>query len=144
VIRFLLDTNVISETVRAEPAPALLRWLDQRLDEELFIASLTLAEIERGILLAPSGRRRDALVDWFHGASGPPRFFAGRVLPFDAAAAAHWARLMAEGRAGGRPRPPLDMVIAATALAHGCRIATANLRDFEGLDALNPLKDGAG
>lgn len=66
--------------------------------------------------------------------------FAGRILPFDERAALEWGRLMAEGRALGRPRSALDMVIAATALVNGCEIVTDNERDFYGLGMLNPLR----
>lgn len=137
--RYLLDTNIISELVRPAPSPSLLDWMAAQADDDLFIASLTLAELKRGVLEKPAGRRRDQLEAWFSGPEGPEALFAGRVLPFDAAAALIWARLMARGRATGRPRSALDTIIAAVAEAHGCVVVTANLRDFEGVEALNPM-----
>jgi predicted nucleic acid-binding protein len=64
------------------------------------------------------------------------------VLPLDERAALVWARLMAEGKARGRPRNPLDMIIAATAEANDCTLVTANERHFEGIALFNPLRAG--
>ena len=77
---------------------------------------------------------------WFSGTEGPPALFAGRVLPFDEKAGLVWARLMADGKAKGRPRSPLDMIIAAVAEANDCVIVTENERDFAGLKVVNPLR----
>src|SRR2546425_12614627 len=81
-------------------------------DEDLFISSLTVAKIRRGILEKPAGKKRRELERWFSGAEGPQALFAGRVLPFDEKAGLVWARLMADGTARGRPRSHLDMIIA--------------------------------
>jgi hypothetical protein len=140
VTRFLLDTNIISDATRPAPAPRLAAWLAGQPDEALHIASLTVAEIERGILELPAGRRRRALEAWFAGREGPAALFAGRILAFDERAAATWARLMAEGTATGRPRSALDMIVAATALANDCTIVTDNERDFAGLPCFNPRR----
>lgn len=138
--RYLLDTNVISEAVKARPLPAMAEWLAGQPDEALFISTLTLAEIKRGILEKSPGRRRRELEAWFAGPEGPCALFTGRVLSFDRKAALEWARLMAEGSAAGRPRSALDMVVAATASAHGLTVATANERHFRdtGVPWLNP------
>lgn len=139
--RYLLDTNIISALVRPLPPEPLVAWMAAQRDEDLCIAALTLAEIRRGILQMPLGRKREALDGWYDGPEGPPALFAGRILPFDAAAATAWARLMADGHAEGRPRSALDMIIAATALAHACVLATDNERDFAGVPMINPLRD---
>lgn len=138
--RYLLDTNVISDVVKPVPSPALLAWLGQQRDEDLFIASLTLAEIWRGILEKPAGRKRRDLERWFAGPEGPHTLFAGRILPFDAAAGLRWAELMAQGRRSGRPRSALDMIIAAVAGVNECVVVTDNERDFRGLESVNPLR----
>lgn len=138
--RYLLDTNILSDAVKPQPAPALLAWLGAQRDDELYISSLTLAEIRRGILDKPTGRKRNELETWYSGPEGPAALFAGRILPFDATAALHWAALMAQGRAEGRPRNALDMIVAATAQAHGCVVVSANERDFAGLDVFNPQR----
>ncbi len=109
-------------------------------DADLFISSLTIAEIHRGILERPAGKKRRDLERWFSGPEGPQALFAGRVLPFDENAALAWARLMAEGASKGRPRSPLDMIIAAVAEANECVVVTGNERDFAGLKPINPLR----
>ncbi len=87
-------------------------------DEDLFIASLTVAEILRGVLEKPRGKKRDALDKWFSGPEGPQALFAGRILSFDDKAGLIWARLMAEGKVAGKPRSGLDMIIADVAGAN--------------------------
>jgi predicted nucleic acid-binding protein len=144
VTRYLLDTNVLSNVVKPQPSGALLAWMAAQRNEDLFIASLTVAEIWRGILEKPRGKKREALGAWFHGPEGPQALFAGRVLPFDDKAALIWAQLMVKGSAAGRPRSALDMLIAATASAHDCIVVTDNEKDFAGLDIINPIREKAG
>ncbi len=138
--RYLLDTNIISNLVKPNPSEPLLAWMGAQRDEDLHISAWTVAEIWRGILELPTGRKRQALQDWASGPEGPEALFAGRVLPFDTRAALAWAQLMAQGVAAGRPRSALDMIIAAIAAVHACRIVTDNERHFAGLDVINPLR----
>ena len=119
----------------------MLAWMGTQRDDDLFIATLTIAEIRRGISEKPRGKRRNALDAWFAGPEGPQALFAGRILPFDEQAALLWARLMAEGKGAGRPCNTLDMIIASVAGANDCIVVTANERDFMGLTILNPLRN---
>ena len=137
--RYVLDTNVLSNVTKAVPSLPVIRWLDGQAESTLFVATFSLAEIERGILERSAGKKRDELEAWFHGTDGPKSMFAGRILPFNELAAAEWARLMAEGTATGRPRSATDMIIAATAAANDCTIVTLNDRDFRGaVPVINP------
>ncbi|MGE0750729.1 MAG: type II toxin-antitoxin system VapC family toxin [Variibacter sp.] len=138
--RYLLDTNIISNVTKLHPSASLLAWMEKQPDDNLFVASLTIAEIFRGILDMPAGRKRKALESWFFGSEGPPALFAGRVLPFDEKAGLIWARLMADGTKAGRPRSALDMIIAAVAEANDCVVVTDNEKDFAGLAIFNPLR----
>lgn len=138
--RFLLDTNIISNVTKPTPSEALLVWMGEQVDEDLFIASLTVAEIHRGILEKPAGRKRNQLDTWFFGPEGPLALFAGRVLPFDERAGLIWARLMAEGTTKGRPRSALDTIIAAIAEANDCVVVTDNEKDFAGIEIVNPVR----
>ncbi len=70
-MRYLLDTNIISDITRAAPSDALMAWMAEQADHDLFIASLTVAEIRRGVLEKPAGKRRDQLEAWFTGPEGP-------------------------------------------------------------------------
>jgi toxin FitB len=140
VTRYLLDTNIISNVVKSQPSESLLAWMSRQRDEDLFIASLTVAEILRGVLEKPRGKKRDALDKWFSGREGPQALFAGRILSFDDKAGLIWAQLMAEGKAAGKPRSGLDMIIAAVAGANECVLVTDNEKDFVGLQVVNPIR----
>ena len=143
-MRYLLDTNIISNVTKRAPPDALIAWMAAQADENLFIASLTVAEIRRCVLEKPPGQRRDQLEAWFSGPEGPQALFAGRVLPFDEKAALIWARLMADGNARARPRSALDAAIAAVAEANHCVVVTNNEKDFADVEFVNPLRYGAG
>lgn len=136
--RYLLDTNILSNATKPQPAESLVKWLAQQADDTLFIASLTLAEIRRGILEKPAGKKRRELERWF--SSTALSMFAGRVLAFDDRAGLIWARLMADGTAQGRPRSPLDMIIASVAEANDCMLVTDNTQHFVGIKTLNPMR----
>lgn len=139
-MRYLLDTNIISNFTKPAPSQSLIEWMADQPDEDLFITSLTLAELRRGVLEKPAGKRRDQLDAWFSSPRGPQALFAGRILPFDDQAGLAWARLMADGKAKGRPRSALDTIIAAIAETNGCIVVTDNERDFEGVEVFNPLR----
>jgi predicted nucleic acid-binding protein len=109
-------------------------------DHDLHISSLTVAEIRRGILEKPKGKKRDELESWFAGAEGPQSLFSGRVLPFDERSALAWARLMSEGRMAGKPRSDFDMIVAAIAEVNDCVLVTDNEKHFPGIAVLNPLR----
>ena len=102
--RYVLDTNIISNVIKPEPSKNLLGWFGARKDNDLYISSLTIAEIQRGILEKPPGKKRTALDAWFEGPEWPQMLFAGRILPFDERAGLLWAKLMADGTASGQPR----------------------------------------
>jgi hypothetical protein len=140
VTRYILDTNIISNIFKPEPSATLVHWMAMQDDTDLFIASMTIGEIQQGILQKPLGKKRDALETWFVGHEGPQALFAGRILDFDDRAALIWARLMAEGKIAGKPRSGLDMIIAAIAAANNCLVVTDNERDFAGIEFINPLR----
>jgi len=132
---YLLDTNVVSETIRRNPNKAVMSWLDQIPGEALFISVLTLGEIRKGIEALSDSRRREKLRLWLD--HELPRWFDERVLPVDLAVADRWGRLLAEI---GRSVPTIDSLLAATALHHDLRLVTHNVRDFDypGLEVINP------
>jgi len=140
VTRYLLDTNIISNATKPVPSESLIDWMENQSDDDLYISSLTIAEIRRGILVKPKGKKRDQLEAWFAGPEGPQSLFSGRVLPFDERAALAWARLTSEGRLAGKPRSDFDMIIAATAEVNDCLVVTDNEKHFPGIATLNPLR----
>ena len=137
-MRFLLDTNVLSELVRTAPAPSVVRWVSAAPPLELAISVLTIGELAKGVALRTPGRRRDALHKWFD--TELPRQFLGRLLEVDAAVATIWGRLSAEGAKRGRALPVIDGLLLATAAAHGLTLVTRNERDCagRGVDIVNP------
>jgi toxin FitB len=141
VTRYLLDTNIISNVTKPTPSEQLVSWMGRQSDETLFISSLTVAEIRRGVLEKPAGKKRRELERWFTGPDGPQALFAGRVLAFDEPAGLIWAQLMAEGTVRGQPRSALDMIIASIAEANDCVIVTDNEQHFVGLKIINPLRN---
>jgi predicted nucleic acid-binding protein len=136
----LLDTNIISNPLKPRPSDSLIAWLDDQADEDLFTCSLNLAEIWSGVLELPAGKRRREMEMWFTGPRGPQAFFQGRLLAFDESAALVWGRLMSDDVKAGRPRSPVDMIVAAVAEANGCTLVTDNEKHFAGLKFINPMR----
>ena len=138
----VIDTNIVSELMRAEPSAEVLAWMDDRPPRDLFVTAVTEAEVRTGIALLPEGRRRRGLAEACERAFGS--LFAGRVLPFDCDAARAYAEIVAARRVLGRPVSQADGQIAAIARSRGMAVATRNIRDFQdmGVDVLDPW-DGA-
>lgn len=134
----VLDTNVISELMRAAPHPRVFAFVDGQPRAALYTTTIVQAEILSGTAMLPAGQRRDAL------ASDAERLFsvefAERVLAFDDVAAVQYATIRAARRAIGRPLTSFDGLIAAVARARGATIATRNTIDFSGcgVDVIDP------
>ncbi len=124
----VLDTNVVSEMMRPAPAGAVSGWFARNATSSLFTTALTQAEILYGLALLPAGQKRQALI-----AAAQAIFaedLAGRILPFDSAAAAFYPDIAATRRQAGRPISQIDAQIAAIARSRGAALATRNVRDF--------------
>ena len=134
-MKYLVDANVLSEPTKPAPAARVVEWLRHH-ESDLAVNPIVLGELEYGILLLPAGRRRTRLEQWF--TAGIQRL---RVLDFDTATAATWARLLARLKKKGRAMPIKDSLIAATALTHGLTVATRNTADFRnaGVTIENPF-----
>jgi toxin FitB len=137
----VLDTNVVSELMRLEPAGAIFTWFARQLPNEVFTTSVTEAEIFYGIELLVAGKRRKSLLDAAE--TMFTKVFAGRILVFDSDAARAFAKLAADTRGRGRPRSHADTQIAAIVLTRGARLATHNVADFREweLDLIDPWKE---
>lgn len=137
----LLDTNIISELMRAEPNQAVIEWLDEQVAEQLFLSAIAKAEIETGIAILDDGKRKQALLK---AAEFIFINFANRCLPFDAKTASHYASIIAFTKKQGRPMSVEDAQIAAIAIQHAATLATRNVADFDflvGLNLINPFND---
>ena len=135
---YLLDTNVISETIRREQNKLVSRWFEQIPAEALFVSVLTLGELRKGIERLADKKRKEKLRLWLE--HELPAWFEGRVLPVNLAVAERWGRLLAEM---GRPVPAIDSLLAATALHYELRLVTRNTGDFDypGLEVINPWQN---
>lgn len=140
----LVDTDVISELMRPRPSAQVLAWFDNKDASALYLSAVGEAELRRGAMLLPDGRRRDSLLSEIDAMVAED--FAGRVLPFNSAAAVAFAAIFVDRRSAGRPISSPDCQIAATARAHGTAIATRNVADFEGcgVEVIDPWKNAGG
>lgn len=138
----VLDTNVVSEAMKAEPNPAVRAWLDAQAAETLYLTSVTLAELLFGFSILPSGRRKEVLTQTLDGLL---ELFGDHVLAFDTDAPQHYAELAVAARAAGQGFPTPDGYIAAIANARGFTVATRDVAPFQaaGLNVLNPWAAGA-
>jgi len=137
-MRFLLDTNVISESARPSPNPGVVAWLERQPHETTFLSAATWAELRRGAARLQPGARRQQLERWLE--RDLPLRFWDRILTLDLPVADAWGRLVARRECVGRPIHPMDAWIAATAEAHQLTLVTRDQEDFRdcGVPVLNP------
>jgi hypothetical protein len=137
-LNYLLDTNVLSEATKPRPNARAAAWLSAQPAIALFVSIVTIAEIRKGILLLPEGRKRTNLETWLE--SELMSAFANRVIPLGGTEMNEWAVLQADAEKCGYKLPVMDSLIAATARCHGLTLATRNARDFRhcGIPVLDP------
>jgi len=134
----LLDTNVLSELMKANASTRVVEWLDRQSASDLYICAITRAEIELGICLLPDSRKKQLITN---AAAKMFDEFSGRCLPFEGNSAIQYGKLVAQRQKSGRPISVEDAQISAIALVHRMKLATRNTRDFkliEDLHLVNP------
>ena len=131
---YLIDTNVISELTKPAPSAAVLGWFANTPVQHIYISSVTLCEMQLGLALLPTGKRKraltmatDALIQ---------EDFAQRCLSLDARCAPLYGALAARQQQNGTPCSAEDAMIAAIALVNQFTLVTRNTKDFEGMDGL--------
>jgi toxin FitB len=128
-IRYLLDTNFVSETRKPRPNLGVLAFFESNDPNSAFISVLTLGELRKGVaakrLRDPDPNAAIRLAAWVEGLE---LSFADRILGIDTATAKLWGEWSAE-----RPRPIVDTLLAATAVLHGLTLVTRNIRDVRGI-----------
>lgn len=134
----ILDTNVISELMKTEPNAQVQQWLRQQNSNQLFLTTITVAEIQRGVIRLPVGKRRNTLAKNFGLFLNTA--FSGRILPFCVASALNYGATTANREKSGKHVDAVDMMIAAIALTKGFKIATRNIKDFDrcGVTLIDP------
>ncbi|MFI5840030.1 type II toxin-antitoxin system VapC family toxin [Catenuloplanes sp. NPDC051500] len=138
----VLDSNVVSELMRSEPARSVVEWLQSNTGEALYTTAITIAEIRYGIARLPQGRRRDSL---HQAANEIFAAFPRQVLPFDLAAAGAYADIAATRSNLGAPIDSMDAQIAAICRSQSAILATRNIKDFAetGVALVNPWETAA-
>jgi predicted nucleic acid-binding protein len=137
-MRYLLDSNVLSEPTKKRPDPQVIEWLNKHRFDSV-VSVLALGEVERGILKLPDGNRRRNLLEWFTAiAEGMER--DGRVIAIDRKLMTFWAEVYNREEKLTQRKPPfMDTLLAATAELHGLTMVTRNVKDFPAsLPVINP------
>lgn len=137
-MKYLLDTNVISELISKQPDEKVIRWIDGIDDQLVYLSVITIGEIQRGIEKLADGHRKRALRVWLK--EDLLLRFEEKILDNDIPVIFTWGKLIAELESKGRPLPAIDSLIAATALHHDLHLVTRNEQDFAGtsLSVINP------
>ncbi len=135
---YLVDTNVFSEQAKPKPDAKVIEWLRQH-ESELYVSTITIGEIRRGIERLPDGKRKSQLQQWLQSLCD---CMQGRILGINTSTAHVWGQLKAKWEKVGVNVPSLDSQIAATASRHSLTIVTRNTADFEktGVRTLNPFQ----
>ena len=135
---FLVDTNVLSESAKPTPDAAVMAWLREN-ERNLYVSTITIGELRRGIERLPEGARKTKLRHWLQSLCD---CMQGRVLGFSTSSAHVWGQLKAKWDAAGLVIPTFDSQIAAIAQRHGLTVITRNTRDFAktGVKVVNPFK----
>lgn len=139
-MKYLLDTCVISELVRPQPALVVVEWLRQQSEQDLFLSALTFGEIEKGIEKVASSDRKRKLSLWVE--QDLKQRFENRIIPIDLAVATEWGRVQGACEKKGLSMPAIDGLIAVSALVYQCVVVTRNTGDMRqsGVQLLDPWK----
>jgi len=136
-VKYLLDTCVVSETISRSPDPTVSAWLSGVDEEDLFISSLTVGEIRKGIEKMPECKRKSVLAHWLDELKST---YAGRIVCVSTEVADEWGRKIARSEMNGLKRPSVDSLIAVSAGSEGLILATRNVKDMSnlGVTIFNP------
>ncbi|TFZ48399.1 type II toxin-antitoxin system VapC family toxin [Serratia proteamaculans] len=140
----ILDTNVISETLRPNPHYNVLTWLNEKDNDDLYLSAVVLAELFSGVACMPDGKRKREFR--FKLAEAVQIRFDEQTLPFDTLCAMQYAELMGKNQRQGRLMSMADTQIAATCLNYGAALATRNTKDFIhcGIELIDPWQASTG
>jgi len=130
-LKYLLDTNIVSQYTKVPPDPRVDAWMQRTDDTDMYICDITFAELWYGVNLLPAGKKRVALESWLE--DDLYMQFFGRVVGMGLDTARHYGSLVARAKKNGFNVNAMDALIAATAVANGMTVATLNRKDFEPL-----------
>lgn len=139
-MKYLLDTNVISELIAKQPNSQVVEWIDQLDINNVYLSVITIGELSKGIEKLPDSQRKQTLHDWLNNDLLPR--FSSHILTLDVEVMLTWGKLTGRLERLGRPLPAIDSLIAALALHHNCSLVTRNENDFKETDVtiINPWR----
>ncbi len=137
-MKYLLDTNIVSELVAKHPNPRVVQWIDTLDPNSVYLSVITIGELRKGIEKLSDSKRKDTLRMWLN--DDLLIRFSGRLLVLDLPVMLTWGEMVGQLERAGQPLPAIDSLIAALALYHHCTLATCNTDDFRatGVALLNP------
>lgn len=135
---YLLDTCILSESRCKSPNRKVIDWLSRQDPNTLFVSAITIGELKNGICALGETRKARELSKWL---SAIEQGYSSRILSVNATVAECWGETMAEAAAIGKPRPPVDALIAATAKVDHLTLVTRNVKDmaYMGVKLFNPF-----
>ena len=136
-MNYLLDTCVISEMVKSSPNSGVIMWLEGIPSEKLFLCSLTIGEIRKGLTNLPRSKKKERLTNWLEALLDN---YHDRIYPIDIAVAENWGVIQGKAEKEGKPMSSIDSLLAATAYTHNLTLVTRNVDDFRAsnLPIVNP------
>ena len=139
-MNYLLDTCVISELIKPKPSSKVLKWLRSCQDENLFLSSLTIGEIQKGISKLPDSRKRNKLQEWMD--TELIRRFDKKILEIDLKVAQKWGEIQASSEIAGTKMPVIDSLIASIGIVHNMTVVTRDTSGMKnsGVRLFNPWK----
>ncbi|CAB1062392.1 VapC toxin protein [Olavius sp. associated proteobacterium Delta 1] len=139
-MNYLLDTCVISEMIKPKPSSKVIKWLRSCRDESLFLSSLTVGEIQKGISKLPNSRKKNNLQEWMD--KELIRRFDKRILGIDFKAAQKWGKIQASSELTGTKMPVIDSLIASIGIVHDMTVVTRDTGGMKnsGVRLFNPWK----
>jgi len=135
-MKYLLDTNIISEMQKSNCAPQVKSFVDKIPVEDMFICAISMGELSYGMEKLPPGKKKHELAIWLY--TQVTEWFKGRIIELDTEVLLEWGKIRARA---GRTMPVVDTLIAAAAVTHHMTLLTGNVKDFEdieGISLINP------
>ena len=136
-MNYLLDTCILSELVKPEPNPKVIKWISSFPSDSFFLSALTIGEIRKGITKLPESKKKQKLAGWLITLL---KDYKDRIYKIDVTVAENWGVMQGKAEQNGKPMSTIDSLIAATAKAHNLIIVTRNETDFQGgnIPVINP------
>lgn len=137
-MKYLFDTNIISELIIKRPNQKVIQWIDNLDPDTIYLSVLTIGEIRKGIEKLPSSRRKDLLKEWLH--DELLTRFSGKIVELSLDVLLTWGELTGRLESEGKKMSAIDSLIAATVLHGGYILVTRNEDDFQhaGIGVVNP------